>query len=44
MQDGEAVASLGIFEHQNREIGRRYLRDKDPRTRMGNELIYLLAE
>ncbi len=44
MQDGKAVASLGVFEHWDSEISRQYSRNKDPKTGMGNELIYLPAE
>lgn len=43
-QDGNAVASLGFFELWDNDICRQDSRNKDPKTGMGIELIYLPAE
>jgi len=41
LQAGQRVASLGVFEHWDSEISRRYSRNKDPENGRGIELLYV---
>ena len=41
MQGGKRVASLGVFEHWDNEVTRRYSRNKDREHGKGIELLYL---
>jgi uncharacterized protein (DUF362 family) len=40
-QNGKPVASLGVFEHWDSDVSRKYSRNKDPHHGKGIELIYL---
>jgi hypothetical protein len=41
MQNGKPVTSLGVFEHWDSDVTRKYSRNLDPRNGKGIELIYL---
>jgi len=41
MQDGKTVQSLGVFEHWDNDLSRKYSRNLNPKNGKGIELIYL---
>ena len=40
IQNGKSLNSLGVFEHWDNDLSRKYSRNIDPKNGKGIELIY----